>query len=311
MLCMSKLLENKYGYDEMDYWESLLCYQKTKHNKYGFVCVKNPNYTAYEDEREYIVRKPTVKERREIVVNTVMECNGRTFKVANLAKRLGVSDRTIQTTLRQLEKDELIEIIPQYGKGGRQKGNAYRYIGQPCNFYGMGLTLRALHSPKQDVGFRDWAWKDYEFKHNKIWHESTYMLCKKKFVSRMARKRYLEKNGLPLVMPEDVRYLVLRYCYWKGDSVRLHHESVYSQDGTIKIAIEPLNRIERIPFFGYTLSIEIAGTKDNPKITISNAETKEILGAFTWFDENIIECEKRIDEYDTEQFFILGDFTAR
>jgi hypothetical protein len=66
-----------------------------------------------------------------------------------------------------------------------------------------------------------------------------------------------------------------------------------------------------VHFFGYTLSIQIGGVKENPQITIINADTKEQLGVFSWFEENIIQNSKEIDEKHTEQFFILGDFTTR
>lgn len=305
---MNQLFVDKYIYADIDglpiYWGV------TKRNRYGFVCIKNPQYCIDDDDREYLIRKPTPKERREIVINTVIECNGRTFKIAMLAKKLGVSDRTVQTILRQLEKDGLIEIIPKYSKNGKQKRNAYRYIGTPCERYGSGLTLRDLYNTEQNVGFRDWAWKEFEFTHDNIWH-NIYPICREKFATRIARRKYLEQNNLPLVVPEDVKYLVLRYCYWSGKSGKRYNKDIYSKDGTIKIAIEPLNRAETVPFFGHTLLVELGGTKDNPQITVTNAKTKRVLGVFTWFDENVIQSVKNIDRDNTEQFFILGDFTTR
>lgn len=153
---MNELLENKYEYWETEYGY-MFC-ETRQRNGYGYVRVKNPNYTPYEDERKYIIRKPTPKERREIIVNTVMACDGRTFKISKLAKRLGVTDRTIQLTLRNLQKEKIIKIFPTFTKSGKQKGNAYKYVGPPCKFYGTGLTLNTLYDSKQDVGFRDWKW---------------------------------------------------------------------------------------------------------------------------------------------------------
>lgn len=308
---MNELFFYKYesaGTDEYD----LLNWEDLEHNRYGFVYVKNPHYMTDGDERKYLIRKPTPKERREIIINTVIECNGRTFSIPMLADRLGVTGRTVQSILRQLQKDGLIEIIPKYHKNGAQKGNSYKYIGEPCERYGSGLTLQVLYSSKLDAGFRDWAWKEHIFDHDRNWH-CIYPLCKEKFKSRVARKKYLQDNNLPLIVPEDIKYLVLRYCYWKGETDKLHmpEEFICSKDGTKKIAIEPLDRTEAIPFFGCTLSLEFGGTKDNPQITISNAETKQTLGVFTWFDENIIKSDKKIDEKHIEQFFILGDFTTR
>lgn len=303
---MNGLLQDKYEYAETDIAE-LLYWSEPAKNKYGFVYVKNPNYLI-DDDREYLIRKPTPTERKEIIVNTVIECNGRSFKIPVLAEKLGVTDRTIQTILRQLERDGIIQITPKFNKDGRQKGNVYKYVGPACIRYGSGLTLKALYNPKQDVGFRDWAWKEYGFAHNKVWHD-VYTLCKAKFERRKARGEYLLQNNLPLVVPEDIKYLVLRYAYWKGKENR---KSVkYSKDGTIKIALEPLNRIETIPFFGYNLCIELNGSKDNPEITITDVETKKILGVFTWFRENVIQSNKKLDNGLTEQYFILGDFTSR
>lgn len=306
---MYELFQRKYIDVEIDEYD-LLYWEALKHNKYGFVYIKNPHYMVNGDDREFLIRKPTPKERREIIINTVIECNGRTFAISTLAERLGVTDRTIQTILRQLEKEGLIEIIPQKNKNGSQTRNAYRYIGPACEKYGSGLTLKALYNTRQNVGFRDWAWKEHEFSHNKTWH-SIYPLCKEKFKTRIARGKYLQENNLPLVVPEDIKYLVLRYCYWQGERKKLSNDVIYSNDGTKKIPIEPLGRTETVPFFNYTLSVEISGTKENPQIRIFDAETKYKFGSFNWFEENIIISEKPIDENNTEQFFILGDFTTK
>lgn len=304
---MNELFTQKY--DNEEWVEDEYPWKQYLRKGYGFIYIKNPNFPL-EDDNEYIIRKPTPKERREIVVNTVMECNDRAFKIHALAVKLAVSDRTVQTILRQLEKDGLIQITPKCGKDGKQKGNAYKYIGPPCEFYGSGLTLNALYDISQDVGFRDWAWKTQGFYHDKIWH-NIYPLCKTKFEKRMARKAYLEANNLPLVVPEDVKYLVLRYCYWKGTRTKLKGKYLFSQDRTIKLELEPLNRTETVKIFGITLYLEIAGTKDNPQVTITDADTNKQLTVFTWFDENILIGDCDLDEDTVDQVFILGDFTTR
>lgn len=310
---MSDLFCEKYESAEVDEYD-LIHWEILKPNRYGFVYVKNPKYPTEDDDREYLIRKPTPEERREIVINTVIECNGRTFSIPALADKLGVTDRTIQCILRQLQKDGLIEITPRYGKNGKQKGNAYKYIGSPCKKYGSGLTLKLLYSTDIDVGFRNWAWKEHEFAHNKIWH-SIYPLCKEKFRCRMARKNYLLKNDYPLIVPEDIKYLVLRYCYWKGTYEMFREQRkrgwLHSKDGTIKIPIEPLNRTETVKFFEYTLAVEISGTKDNPIIRITNTVIDENPIIFTWFDENIIDGSYETDDGLLEQFFLLGDFATR
>lgn len=307
---MNELFEDKYGYGKKEY-DYVFYDAVRRRNGYGYVRVKNPNYTPYKDEREYLIRKPTTQERREIVINTVIECNGRSFKISKLAYRLGVSERTLQLLLRQLEKERLIEIIPRHNENGKQKANAYKYIGPPCEKYGTGLTLQALYDNKQNVGFRDWTWREYEFEHNKVWHDSIYLLCKKKFEMRMARREYLEANGLPLVVPEDTKYLVLRYCYWKGNKAKLAGSYLFTQDRTIKLSLEPLNRTETVMFYGITLYAEIGGTKDNPQVAIIDADTNKLLTVFTWFDENVLVGDCDLDRHTVDQVLILGDFTTK
>ena len=277
---------------------------------YGFVRVRNPHYLQDGDDRKYIIRKPNPTERRDIIVNTVIECNGRTFRIPILAKRLGVSDRTVQTALRGLEQEGLIEIAPRRTRRGLQRGNSYRYIGPPCEKYGSGLTLHILYDAEQDIGIRDWDWEAYEFARDKVWH-SAYPRCKTKFEQRQARREYLEKNDLPLVVPEKVKYLVLRHCYWKGDKRKLTSEFLFSKDGTIKLPLFPLGRTERLTLFGHTMSVVFGGEIHNPKIAISDMGTGKSLGVFTWFDENIIQSERELDSRHVEQFFIIGDFTTK
>ena len=293
--------------------------------KYGFVSFKNPDYLkdkknqygeVYRDERKYIYRKPNGKERREIVINTIIESKDRPFSIPKLARLLAVSERTLQTLLKTLREEGVIEVIPRYGKNGAQKSNAYRYTGEPCKFYGSGLNLNILYDLKQDAGFRHWRWYSMGFAHDKAWYD-IYDLCKIKFEARIARGEYLRKNGLPLIVPEEVNFLVLRYAYWKGhDDVifRLDIEHPcknyqYSKDGTIKILLHTGEPSRTIQFFGHTFELVFAGSRENPVVEIYEQGEKQAV--FTWFTENIIERTTGIDEEHTEQFFILGDFTAK
>lgn len=319
------LIKDKYTVNHYDEDELLEFLPERPEHKYGFIAIENPDYlkdkrepgilgTTYCDEREYLFRKPTVKERREIVINTVIESNGRPISIPKLARLLAVSDRTLQTLLKTLQEEKIIEVVPHYAKNGARKSSSYKYIGPPCEFYGTGLNLHILYSPENDVGFRHWAWKSQFFSHDKTWHD-LYKLCKIKFEARIKRGEYLKNNNLPLAVPEDIKYLVLRYAYWKGRIETLCNkgqgEVQYSKDGTIKLAIEPLNRTETVPFFGYTLRLEFGGCKENPEITIFDAEDDETLGVFTWFTENVIQGSYKIDDRIAEQFFILGDFTTK
>lgn len=298
-----------YDYDDEDWEYDLPPWQLMRRKGYGFIYIRNPKYPM-ESDREYLTRKPTPKERREIVINTVIECNGRTFKVPVLAAKLGVSDRTLQTILRQLEKDGFIQITPKYNKQGRQIGSAYKYIGPPCESYGTGLTLKDLYDINRDVGFRDWAWRSRGFAHDQHWY-NIYPTCKSRFERRMARKEYLKEKGLPLVIPEDTKYIVLRYAYWKGDREILTDYEFIEQNRTKKFALEPLNRTETIDIFGIPIIIKINGPKENPHIILIDGDTNKRITTFTWFDENVVSGVCDIDEETVEQVLILGDFTTR
>ncbi len=303
------LLSEKFPGDEPDD-EDLYPWDHEDKSAYGFVRVRNPHYLQNGDDRKYVIRKPNPIERRDIIVNTIIECNGRTFRIPILAKRLGVSDRTVQMVLRDLEREGLIEIVPMTTRRGVQIGNAYRYIGPPCEKYGSGLTLELLYDSKQDIGFRDWDWTAYEFARDKIWH-SAYPLCCAKFEQRIARRDYLEKNNLPLIVPEKVKYLVLRHCYWKGDKRTLKKKFLFSKDGAIKLPLFPLGRTKIVTLFGHTMSVTFGGEAQNPQVSISDMGTGQQLAIFTWFDANIIHSEREIDKRKVEQYFIIGDFTTK
>lgn len=89
---MEELFNRKYDTDK--FYEDTYLREQFRHKGYGFIYIKNPDFPM-NDDREYLIRKPTPKERREIVINTVIECNGRTFKIPILASKLGISDKTL------------------------------------------------------------------------------------------------------------------------------------------------------------------------------------------------------------------------
>lgn len=320
----NRLFEEKYSNVDLGN-DTVLKMPKEEAGSYGFVVFENAEYMqdkrdkfgdTYCDERKYMYRKVTPRERREIVINTVIESRGRPFSIRRLAELLAVSDRTLQLLMKSLKDEGLIQASPRYGKNGARKSNSYRYTGAPCKFYGSGLDLNALYDLKHNSGFRDWSWCCMAFPHNKVWYDM-YDACKLKFNARVARGRYLREHGLPLIVPTEVNFLVLRYSYWKGhndvvyslDPKRFEKYYQYSKDGTIKIPLYTGEKSRSIRFYGYTFELEFSGDKDNPTVEIYEQGQK--LATFSWFTENIIERSKPVDEEHTEQFFILGDFTAR
>ncbi|MGM9970603.1 MAG: helix-turn-helix domain-containing protein, partial [Anaeroplasma sp.] len=63
-------------------------------------------------------RKPTVEERREIVINFIKRFNGDYIKINTIAKLLGVKTRTMQHLINNLEKEGFIKRTkPEIGEG--------------------------------------------------------------------------------------------------------------------------------------------------------------------------------------------------
>ena len=72
-------------------------------NKFGFVEIENPVY--YNNDYNYsppqfLMRKATPEERREMVVNYIIRRSGKPISIDNLANKLAVSKRTIQLLMK-------------------------------------------------------------------------------------------------------------------------------------------------------------------------------------------------------------------
>jgi len=286
---------------------------------YGYIEIENPNFleeiytkngVTYYDERKYLLRKPTVEERREIVINTIIERGDKGIKVAELAKLLGISERTLQMVLKRLKEEGLIEVCTHFADNGVQLHNTYRYVGKPCEFYGSGLTLKMLHSSDEDYGFRFWDWRNYYYAHNKVWH-TNYSLLKNKACSHIKRRRYLEKHGLPLIAPKGIKYLTIYYSYWLDDDKRDATKEPLSQDGVMKISLDTNGGVMARSFGGIKLLFYILGSNDNPKVKIFNLEAGEVVNTFTWFSSNEISIERHISPNQSDKLRLFGDFTTK
>ena len=86
-------------------------------------------------------RKLTYKVREEVLINYFRRRSGRKFVVSKLAEIFGVSDRTIQKHLADLEWNCYIERKACFDENGRQNGNVITYIGPKKRLTGEELTL--------------------------------------------------------------------------------------------------------------------------------------------------------------------------
>ena len=71
--------------------------------KYGFIEFPNPNYFKEGGER-YLLRKPTPAERKEIMLNYIIDHSGEPISVNFFSEELCVSTRTIKTVLKEFKE---------------------------------------------------------------------------------------------------------------------------------------------------------------------------------------------------------------
>lgn len=109
----------------------------------------------------YEMRKPTPFERKCIVANYLARHSPEVTKVHFLAEKLGVTDRTIQSLLKEFISTGALIAYPNYGRDGRQTGNLYFWTGKFDHVVGSP-TLDDLYSKKDKYGFRSFTWDDFK-----------------------------------------------------------------------------------------------------------------------------------------------------
>lgn len=121
-----------------------------------------------EEGKEYFeVRKPTPLERVSIVLNYIKDHPGRIVRISFFAKKLHVSERTIQNILSPYVRYGFIIAIPTFNKQGKQRGNKYYW--KANNLHSRHLkvrirpTLEKLYDKDNPYGFRNWHWIDFKF----------------------------------------------------------------------------------------------------------------------------------------------------
>ena len=97
-------------------------------------------------------RKLYKKERKEIMMNYIRRRSGRRFKVSKLSELLGVSERTIQKELKELETEGVIVRKASYNESNRQTANVIIYVGTKKRLTGKELTIEKVYDPENKVG---------------------------------------------------------------------------------------------------------------------------------------------------------------
>ncbi len=133
--------------------------ENENYRKYGIVILEV--YDKALRTTVYHYRKPTPSERKEIVLNYIIDNDSSSIKVNYLSSKLAVSDRTIQKIIKELANDGLVKVEPCF-INGRQSGNKITYIGESRAKTGKELTLDLLYDINNPYGFRDWDWGEFK-----------------------------------------------------------------------------------------------------------------------------------------------------
>ena len=133
--------------------------EEENYRKYGIVILEVYDETLRATIYHY--RKPTPSERKEIILNYIIDNSGTPIKVNYLSYKLAVSDRTIQKIIKELANEGLIKVEPCF-INERQFGNKIIYISEPRIRTGKELTLDLLYNINNPYGFIDWDLMDFK-----------------------------------------------------------------------------------------------------------------------------------------------------
>ena len=133
--------------------------ENENYRKYGIVILEVYDKTLRTTIYHY--RKPTPSERKEIILNHIIDNGDSPIKVNYLSSKLAVSDRTIQKIIKELSNEGLIKVELCF-INNRQSGNKITYIGKPRIKTDKELTLDLLYDIIKPYGFRDWDWGEFK-----------------------------------------------------------------------------------------------------------------------------------------------------
>ena len=306
---------------------------KLHQEKYGFIEIDNPEYykkdNGYWAVPEFLMRKPTPEERKEIIVNYIIAHNGKSIDMFALADKLCISERLMQMTLKSLREEGLIEVVHTFSDTGKQLKNKYRYIGAPCERYGAGLTLDMLYDTENKAGFRDWDWEDFKFNKKGLWYDLDD-LDDFKIERRHLRSEYLKQVNLDESYGvRNAKYFVVKYSHWisnkdnkptPSEHIKINHitgetyddrPGSLSSDGTKKYSLDTLEKVFAFALFGVLFAAEYNGNKDNPQIHLFDPRIDADYVTFSYWGNNLLHLTWDTDDDREEHLQLIGEFTSK
>lgn len=306
---------------------------KLHQEKYGFIEIDNPEYykknNGYFAVPEFLMRKPTPEERKEIIVKYIIAHNGKNIDMGALVDKLCISERLMQMILKDLRTQGLIEVIHIFSDTGKQLRNRYRYIGVPCEKYGSGLTVKMLYDTENKAGFRDWDWEDFKFKRDGNWYDSDDLIDYK-MDRRYLRREYLKRANVDESYGiRNAKFFILRYSHWienkdneptPPNHIKINHltgetyddrPGSYSADGTKKYELETLDKVFAFALFGVFFAAEYNGEKDNSQIHLFDPRIDEDYITFSYWGDNILHLVWDTDDDRENHLQLIGEFTSK
>lgn len=177
--------------------------------KYGFIEFPNPNYFKDGGER-YLLRKPTPTERKEIMLNYIIDHSGEPISVNFFSEELCVSTRTIKSILKEFKERGLIEVTNVFGPTGKQMSNIIKYTGPAVVKTGKELTIDLLYTVNNVAGFRDFDWYDLKFPKDGDYYEMEPINEAKENV-KLLRQKFLDGTHEEPIGKHYYKYLKVEY----------------------------------------------------------------------------------------------------
>lgn len=106
-------------------------------------------------------RKPNKRQRKQILIYYLRRRSGRTMTVKSIAKAFHVSERTIQTMLKELEQENIIRREKICNENGFQKANKIIYLGDKSRLKGNEPSIDKIYDESNPMNIRDFSWEGF------------------------------------------------------------------------------------------------------------------------------------------------------